>query len=1124
MNKRQNSKILIILFCCLLAAIAVFFYDFSSEVSKVAKENNRDRLKEFAQNNVSSMKQKLYRDQTFLEGIAFQISRIDNVTGKEAIDYIHEINKKMNFLRMAIDLPDGRSYTSDYKEVDVSDMGYLPSVLKGESVVTELILTKVENKPSFAQVVPIYKEDKIVGALRSVYMADSLSFAIDSMAFNGEGYFSVFNSDGDYLYIPENTDKLGIGSNIYDIFTQDLFQSEVNRDQFQRELEAGKSGFIDFTVGKENLYAYYMPLGIHKWYMMSIVNKDFVNNQSQDINSLAFILLIKLSFVFILLIATIAYVFRKSMNQIKDSKNYFENVLNNIPTPVTITDNENHIAFMNTASLELSGKNMEDVLEESYDVWKMQNGIIPDSRMERESNEHNVMSYAEYKGKHYLVNTSVLYNPPEEKAGSIIVFQDVTKIVATQNELQSLSNNIPGGVVKYSNNEEGTLEYFSEGFVELMGYTKEEIAEYFGNSFWNIISERDRERVSEEIEAQLKNGRSVESEYRIQTKSGRECWVLHNGELIEEHRRKLSFYSVLIDVTSRKNTKKILEEKTMQLESVSENLDGGIVITLMDSDKTITYMNPGYLRLINYTEEQLREEKGYKAFNLFCPEDIDPIKKLILARMEEGDTVSLEHRIVRRGGSVIWVSSKGRRFVDESGIEKVLWVAVDVTDMKEAEQRLRISEERYRIAVQNTENIIFDFEVNGRILHHSAQMEKIFGVKNAMMNAPESVIKQGVVAEESTEQFRMCFQKIIEGEAKASCEIKTKTMEGVCCWYEMILTNLYDDKKRPLRAVGTLHNITAQREAELQIGKELVFRDAMLKDTIDCYELNFTMDCFISGLEKWKHRLSLKENTSYSYIIERIGREVIYEDDQKRFMDVMSYKNIMAAFHKHQFKFVIEYRRREENGGVIWAEATMHLIENPKEHEIRGICYIKDINAEKERELSLQEKAEKDQLTGLLNKITTEQTIDDYLGTQEAKECKGALMMIDLDNFKEVNDQLGHAAGDEVLKTFSKTLMNLFRKSDFIGRVGGDEFIVYMRNIYTVDTAKNRAKEVCEFSRKVLGDSEKAVKLSATVGIVLTPEHGISFKELYKKADLALYHAKRRGKDGYCFYYPGLSD
>ena len=168
---------------------------------------------------------------------------------------------------------------------------------------------------------------------------------------------------------------------------------------------------------------------------------------------------------------------------------------------------------------------------------------------------------------------------------------------------------------------------------------------------------------------------------------------------------------------------------------------------------------------------------------------------------------------------------------------------------------------------------------------------------------------------------------------------------------------------------------------------------------------------------------------------------------------------------------------------------------------------------------SLQQKAETDLLTGLLNKISTEQKVREYLEEAGSKGQGAILFLIDIDNFKKVNDTMGHAFGDELLTGLGLGLSTLFRATDIVGRIGGDEFLVLMRNINAdAETKKREADKLLRFFRDFKVGEYVQYRCTASIGGAVFSEDGKDFEELYKAADTAMYESKRHGKNRVAYY------
>lgn len=172
---------------------------------------------------------------------------------------------------------------------------------------------------------------------------------------------------------------------------------------------------------------------------------------------------------------------------------------------------------------------------------------------------------------------------------------------------------------------------------------------------------------------------------------------------------------------------------------------------------------------------------------------------------------------------------------------------------------------------------------------------------------------------------------------------------------------------------------------------------------------------------------------------------------------------------------------------------------------------VDEIVREKE---TLQVRSELDLMTGIYNKVTVERIISDIL---RDNRVKNALMIIDIDNFKQVNDYEGHLVGDHTIRIIADLISGHFRKTDIIGRIGGDEFIVFMTNIPDGDLARQKANDLARLLRYKPNITLPA-NVSISIGLAITQEHSYEFEELFQRADEALYAAKRNGKGQYVEY------
>ncbi len=201
-----------------------------------------------------------------------------------------------------------------------------------------------------------------------------------------------------------------------------------------------------------------------------------------------------------------------------------------------------------------------------------------------------------------------------------------------------------------------------------------------------------------------------------------------------------------------------------------------------------------------------------------------------------------------------------------------------------------------------------------------------------------------------------------------------------------------------------------------------------------------------------------------------------------------------------------------------WCKVLFHvMIKNEKRVRLFGkLTVIDDEMNEKQR---LLHRAQIDAMTGLYNKEAFKLGCKQYFETNADVSC--ALIFFDIDNFKEVNDRLGHTVGDEALKDVATTLNKIFTKDDILGRFGGDEFCVLAKNVDELKLVLLLNRMVLELRREYKSD-KRSVSVSASIGAACSNEYGSDVDKLLELADKALYYAKENGKNGHVIYYDGL--
>ena len=308
---------------------------------------------------------------------------------------------------------------------------------------------------------------------------------------------------------------------------------------------------------------------------------------------------------------------------------------------------------------------------------------------------------------------------------------------------------------------------------------------------------------------------------------------------------------------------------------------------------------------------------------------------------------------------------------------------------------------------------------------------------------------------------------------------------------------------------GVMIDISKFKELQINADKSMEQYQIILSQTENVtFELDLVTDT-ISFSETWKNLFGYTPKTTH-FTATLPANSHIHPGDMPALL-----QNLKLI--KNGTSYCSMDLRISTGGQYVWfcLRASAVSDENGKLKKIVGILY--NIDNEEKESSELQAQAQSDSLTKLLNKATVVKQSTEYLNSYpNGAYC--ALMVIDLDDFKHVNDNYGHMFGDKVLVTTANAIKNSFRHRDLVARIGGDEFMVLMKDISNIDLIKERCVQLLEALHACTFDDNPDFQIHCTIGVALSPHHATTYEKLFKLADDALYDAKEQGKNTYALY------
>lgn len=332
------------------------------------------------------------------------------------------------------------------------------------------------------------------------------------------------------------------------------------------------------------------------------------------------------------------------------------------------------------------------------------------------------------------------------------------------------------------------------------------------------------------------------------------------------------------------------------------------------------------------------------------------------------------------------------------------------------------------------------------------------------------------------------------------------------------------------------HLVASQMSDDLdtELLQERRFRESSNSEKIFNYRASVTKDYLVEGMEHVSPDV-YSPGRSYQEMLQMFAVSCVHPEDWGLITETGSIEYHLEMLKKNPSysvplrvnpkglqEFLILGQRQKEivermQGDWIWIEFQVTITQNPDTGEIWEYVSIVDINDRMLEQSELNKAAKTDALTGAYNRAAMEERIRAALGQKR----NGSLFMVDIDHFKQVNDTLGHQAGDEQLCQMVEILKGVFREEDIIGRLGGDEFCVFAPELNDERLICQRAEFLNSQGRQTLmAEDGEEISLSVSIGIAVAPGGGETYEELYKNADQALYDAKESGRDTYRLYVP----
>ena len=663
----------------------------------------------------------------------------------------------------------------------------------------------------------------------------------------------------------------------------------------------------------------------------------------------------------------------------------------------------------------------------------------------------------------------------------------------------------------------GGQQHYSERYRELLGYTDEpEFIRDF--SFREHLHPQDRDRVMEAIRAHLENRAVLDETFRLRCRDGGYRWFVARGQARWDGAGKaIRFGGAITDVTQVKVREEALRRAEASLtEALTEEqaiLDTAMFGIVIMKDRIIQRCNRRYAEMFGYAEQEL---VGRSSRVLFASdEEFASLGVRSNRAVAELGSYSEERVFLRKDGTGVWCYFAGKPLDSSQADQRMLWVAQDISEHKRGEAQLRRSEERLGLAARASDSGIWDWEPGTGEMYYSPRFRELLGYANLSNDRFCAAFNfRDNLHPEDRERTLAAVQRAMQTLEPFNDVCRLRCADGSYRWFHSRGQALGGEGGRTKRMAGSITDVTEARA-----------RDEMLARTRA--DLAAAHDRLIDAIECIPDAFALFDAEDRLVLYNRIYAEVFAgrSDDQaitgRTFEDLVRIQVakgevIPPAYQGDTEAWIAERVRRHRNpveGGTTYQLGDGRWFQ-VREHHTRdgGIVGVRtDVRELKTSEERIRHMAHHDPLTGLPNRRLLQDRMERALQIARRNGEQFAVMVVDLDRFKVINDSFGHGTGDDVLRAVAERLHASVRKADTVARHGGDEFIVLLPELREAHDVLTVAEKVIAGVSAPIEVEGRQYQVGASVGIAVYPDDADDVEALLRCADDAMYVAKQGG-------------
>ncbi|MHB8138036.1 MAG: sensor domain-containing protein [Smithellaceae bacterium] len=807
---------------------------------------------------------------------------------------------------------------------------------------------------------------------------------------------------------------------------------------------------------------------------------------------------------------------KRAEQALQKSEEKYRSILENIEDGYIEVDLKGNFIFVNEASCKIQGCTRDEILKMNYrELMDKENAQKIFARYNKvyttgESDKDARYEVITKSGQRKYLESSI--TPMKDESGRIYAFRG---IIRDRTERRAAEEALRQSEEKYRNILEsiedgyfetdiaGNFVLFNDALCRIFASPKDELMKM---SYKQYTDKENGRKLFQVFNECYRTGMPVKTHDLdfIRSDGTIRTIGISVSPVKNSKGESTGFRGIARDITERKQSEEALRQSEDKYRTILESIEEGYFE--VDLGGNMTFFNDSMCRIWGYPKEELMGMNN-RQFT-----DEENAKKLYQTFNEVYRTgissKAFDWQIIRKDGTVVYIEATTSLRKDSAGNAIGFRGTVhNITERKEAEEAQRQSEEKYRSILENIRESYFEVDLYGNFTFFNDSLCRLTGCSREEL---VGMNYSNFSDEETSKIVFQTFHKVYKtGEPSEGFDWPTTRKDGVKIYVSASISLRKDPTGKPVGFRGVLRDVTERKDAEEALRQSEERHRSIIEQMHDGY---FEID--LAGNFVHFNEAACR---TYGYT-----KEELTGLNYKQYTDKETGGKLFEVFTElYRTGIPVDAHALElirKDGTRTFNEISVSLAKNAK-GEVTGFRGIaRDITERKRSEEQIKHMATHDALTGLPNRVMFGQLLNHAIRSAKRHKRQLAVLFIDLDRFKIINDTLGHEAGDLLLQTIAARFTKTLRAVDVVGRLGGDEFVVLIEEVDNSNQLVSVAQKILSAALKPVTLLGEECRVTASIGISLYPKDAEDEQSLMKTADKAMYFAKEEGKNNYQFY------